>query len=330
MSRIPKHPPHIPSLPEGTLRPKWSVMIPVYNCAGHIPITLKCVLQQALSQEDMQIEVIDDASSDADIEEMVRHMGQGRIQYFRQKQNVGSLRNFETCINRARGEIIHILHGDDIVFAGFYLHITKLFDNFPDCGAALCRFQYINEAGDRLYDQPVENADDGILTDWFEKITVRNRVQFPAIAVKRSVYEHLGSFYGITYGEDWEMWARIAKYYPVAYTPKMLAAYRKHENSISGDKTLTGAYLDDLTTVMHFIQKHVAEPNRTATLKQSKKYYAHYGLSIANQVWHRTRNMGYFNNNIRSVLKMYVSPAICLKVTSLYLKVFVKSLLRIH
>jgi len=30
------------------------------------------------------------------------------------------------------------------------------------------------------------------------------------MVVKREVYEKLGGFYGVEYGEDWEMWVRIA------------------------------------------------------------------------------------------------------------------------
>ncbi len=329
MLRIPQSPPIIPPLPAGTLRPTWSVMIPVYNCAEYIPATLKSVLQQALSRKEMQIEVIDDASSDADIATMVKEIGQGRIQYYRQKQNVGSLRNFETCINRARGEIIHILHGDDIVLNGFYQRLSNLFETYPNVGAAMCRFQYIDEKSQLLYGQPEEREGDGVLHEWFKKISVRNRTQFPAIAVKRAVYEHLGGFYGITYGEDWEMWVRIAKHYPVAYTPTVLAAYRKHANSISGDKTVTGAYLKDLRTAMHFIQRLVPAENQLATLKQSKQYYAHYGLSIANQVWHRTRKKAFLESNIKNVLLLYTSPAIYSKMLLLYLKVSVKSVLKI-
>ncbi len=48
------------------------------------------------------------------------------------------------------------------------------------------------------------------------------------------MYENLGAFYGVDYGEDWEMWVRIARHYPVAYTPQVLAAYRLHAASISG------------------------------------------------------------------------------------------------
>ena len=116
----------IPPVPESD-RPLWSVMIPVYNCAAYLPETLRSVLQQAPGPDEMQIEVIDDHSTDADVEKLVKEIGRGRIAYCRQPQNVGSVRNFETCLNRSTGHIIHLLHGDDKVRPGFYEKMFSLF-----------------------------------------------------------------------------------------------------------------------------------------------------------------------------------------------------------
>src|SRR3712207_3896442 len=105
MERIPSSPPQI--LPVSIAdTPLWSVMIPVYNCSAFLEECLKSVLVQQLPENDMQIEVIDDASTDADVEALVKQIGKGRVKYFRQKENLGSLRNFETCINRAAGELV--------------------------------------------------------------------------------------------------------------------------------------------------------------------------------------------------------------------------------
>jgi cellulose synthase/poly-beta-1,6-N-acetylglucosamine synthase-like glycosyltransferase len=59
--------PVIGSLPEEScLRPFWSVMIPAYRPdAGYLRQALESVLQQAPGPEQMQIEVVDDCSSDA-------------------------------------------------------------------------------------------------------------------------------------------------------------------------------------------------------------------------------------------------------------------------
>ncbi|WP_157578920.1 glycosyltransferase family 2 protein, partial [Pontibacter roseus] len=105
MERIPTSPPIIPPLDPSEERPLWSVMIPVYNCSQFLVYTLESVLEQGIPVEQMQIEVVDDASTDADVEKIVQEVGKGRISYYRQPQNVGSLRNFETCINHAKGHL---------------------------------------------------------------------------------------------------------------------------------------------------------------------------------------------------------------------------------
>ncbi|KAA6437758.1 glycosyltransferase [Rufibacter glacialis] len=301
-------------------RPLWSVMIPVYNCANFLPETLYSVLQHDIPENTMQIEVVDDASQDADVEEIVNRIGRGRVKYFRQEQNVGSLRNFETCINRSKGKFVHLLHGDDRVLPGFYQTMGNLFYQYPKAGAAICRFRYINEAGKRLYDQHVEMKSEGILDNWLERVAVKNPSQYAATAVRREVYEHLGGFYGITYGEDWEMWVRIAKHYPVAYTPKVLADYRMHSTSISSAKFLTGQNHKDLLRVMDMIQDHLPHDQRKKVLKKSKKFYAHYGISVANQVWHSSQHKEGVKTQIKHAFDLHFDPKLLFSTAKVYIK----------
>src|SRR5699024_2853393 len=104
--RIPLCPPPILPIRERAEKtPLWSVMIPVYNCSEYLQEAMGSVLIQALAPEKMQIEVCDDASTDADVEKWVGEIGEGRVIYYRQTENVGSLRNFETCLNRAKGNL---------------------------------------------------------------------------------------------------------------------------------------------------------------------------------------------------------------------------------
>ena len=114
-NRIPQKPPVISVLPNHITRPLWSVMIPTYNCSHYLIDNIRSVLAQDPGAEYMQIEVVDDFSTDADIEALVLEIGKGRVGFYRQPENVGSLRNFETCLNRATGHYIHLLHGDDQV-----------------------------------------------------------------------------------------------------------------------------------------------------------------------------------------------------------------------
>src|ERR1035438_4192858 len=128
--RIPLQPPEIKPVPDSVSRPQWSVMIPAYNCSQYLTENIRSVLDQDRGEEQMQIEVVDDGSTDTDVKSLVEKIGNGRVRYYRQPLNVGSLRNFETCLNRATGHYIHLLHGDDKVENGFYEEIESLFTRF--------------------------------------------------------------------------------------------------------------------------------------------------------------------------------------------------------
>jgi glycosyltransferase involved in cell wall biosynthesis len=322
--RIPSSPPQIPLLSPYEKQPLWSVMIPVYNCIQYLEETLKSVLIQNIPGQEMQIEVIDDASTDANVETFVNNIAKGRIKYFRQTTNVGSIRNFETCINRSVGKLVHILHGDDRVKKGYYKNIGDLFYINPEAGAAFCRYAYINEKGDQIDTQPAESNEKGILKNSLLLIAEKQRIQYAAITVRREVYEKLGGFYGLTYAEDWEMWTRIAKYYPVAYTPEILSEYRKHTQSISGAKFLNGEYLQDLNKAMEMIQAHLPAKEKKEVLRKSKKFYSRYALVTANQHWKIWHNEKIVRSNIIEGLKMQKNFSNLLRTAKIYLKILLR------
>lgn len=223
-------------------------MVPTYNCAVYLEDTLRSVLEQDAGPASMQIEVIDDHSTRDDPEEVVRRVGDGRVQYFRQARNVGHVGNFNTCIQRARGRLVHILHGDDMVRPGFYEKMGEAFERAPQIGAAYCRHIMMDEDGHWSFLSPLEEPESGILPNWLERIAVGNRLQAPSMVVLREAYERLGGFDSRieSYGEDWEMWVRIAAHYPVWYETQPLAVYRIHTKSLSGQTVRTGKNTLDL------------------------------------------------------------------------------------
>src|SRR6186713_1387549 len=111
---IPTTPPLIGPIEHMGKRPLFSVMIPTYNCISYLADTLESILVQYAGADNMQVEVVDDCSNDGDVQQLVNRVGKGIISFYRQPENRGSLRNFETCINRAKGHYVHLLHGDDL------------------------------------------------------------------------------------------------------------------------------------------------------------------------------------------------------------------------
>ena len=243
----------IAPVPPGVPRPLWSVMIPTYHCAHHLRETLTRVLAQAPGPEVMQIEVVDDCSTRDDPEAVVREVGAGRVGFVRQAQNVGHTRNFDSCVQRSRGRLVHVLHGDDYVLDGFYRTMEAPFASDPELGAAFCRNIFVDGEGRTVATARLVQRERGILDGWLERIATEQLLQPPAMVVRRAVYERLGGFDRriLSFGEDWEMWVRIAAAYPVHYEPEPLAAYRLNdETSLSGSALRTGQNMRDLRTAV--------------------------------------------------------------------------------
>jgi glycosyltransferase involved in cell wall biosynthesis len=221
-------------------------MIPTYNCAAYLRETLASVLAQDPGPEQMQIEVIDDCSSD-DPQAIVDELAPGRVAFHRQAQNVGHVRNFNTCIERSRGRLVHLLHGDDTVRDSFYRTMQQPFDAHPEIGAAFCRYISMDASGNWETIGSLEPGGRGILEGWLERIALGQRLQTPCMVVRRSVYERLGGFDArLTHCEDWEMWTRIAASFPVCYEPEPLGLYRVHSDSASDSSRRLGDNVVDL------------------------------------------------------------------------------------
>lgn len=323
MERIPKSPPHISTINDGLPRPLWSVMIPTYNCSNYLIETLKSVLQQDMGEDKMQIEVVDDFSTDANVQEIVETIGKGRVKYYRQEHNVGSLRNFETCINRSRGKYIHLLHGDDRVKKGYYAAITKLFERFPEAGAAYCAWDYLKSDGTFSHHSRIEAEALGILENWLYKLAEHSRLQYVTISVKREVYEKLGSFYLVHYGEDWEMWARIAKEYPTAYTPEVLAEYREHENSITWQSYKNGQNIKDLEKVTSVIGSYLPKTDQHKMIRKARKYYIHWILNVVHESWIKERNKSFAYNQIKTILPIYFDKYVITKSAKILISIWI-------
>jgi len=224
-------PPRIALVPRGEKRPLWSVMIPTFNCAKYLRQTLASVLAEDRGAEQMQIEVIDDCSTKDDPEAIVREIGKGRAVFHRKDQNEGAIANFNTCLERSRGHLVHILHGDDFVRSGFYQRIANASQANPETAAFFTRSFYVDEKGDLLdlsgrlpfLEQPTRNP--GSLFD-------HNDLATPGVVVRRDFYEKHGGFLpGLVHCADWEMWVRAIVLGGGLLINEPLAAYRFFEGN---------------------------------------------------------------------------------------------------
>ncbi len=282
-------------------------MIPTYNRTAHLERALSGVLSQDPGAEEMQIEVVDNASTLDDPEPLVRRVGGDRVSFVRQPRNIGMVPNFNSCIERSRGEWVHILPSDDVVFSGFYTRLKTALEGRDEVGAAFSRNAFIDENERWLGTSELESPTAGILPGFIEKIGVSSRIVCPSIVVRRSVYEQLGGFRTDLIGADWEMWIRVAAHYPIWYEPEILGAWRLHSSSMSTALIRSGATIVDARRCIQ-ISRSVLPPAHADTIsRKAREWLSVVALGCAV----RALAKGEFTaalKHVREGLKCGVSP----------------------
>jgi glycosyltransferase involved in cell wall biosynthesis len=238
--------PRIEPVPAGTERPLWSVMIPTFNRATHLGCALQSVLAQDPGPDQMQIEVVDDCSTTDDPEPVVRAIAGDRVTITRNPQNLGLMRNFNRCVERARGHLVHILHSDDYIEPTFYAVLGDLAARNSDCAFLASRSFTVDE--------------EGVITGvshrvkWIEAPTrdptpMLGPYNFflPAgVVVRRTLYEQCGGFFPeLVYCGDFEMWVRAVHCGGGIVHPHPLANWRLYGGHETGRLARLGENVRD-------------------------------------------------------------------------------------
>ena len=251
-------PPAISPVSDPTNRPLWSVMIPTYNCANFLRETLQSVFAQDPGPQTMQIEVVDDCSTKDDPEAVVRELSPtGRVAFFRQPRNQGAIGNFNTCIQRSKGTLIHILHGDDIILDGFYDCITRAHRDHPKLSAYFSRGYIIDDQGSFECLTPrskeLESPCNSSKPLWHN-----NCIATPAAVITREFYETMGGFLPqLCHVADWEMWCRALDNGGGLLINRPLAAYRHFATNDTSRLAASGDNLKDYVKLAGILtQRH--------------------------------------------------------------------------
>ncbi len=284
---MPGVPPVLPAT--GADRPRWSVVVPVHDCAGYLAEALPEVLAQLGSRSDAEVVVVDDASSD-DPAAVVERLGAGRVGYEANAVNLGAIGTFNRCLGLARGELVHLLHGDDLVLPGFYAAMEGSLAAHPGAVAAVCRAQDVTADGTPTHVTRSYRRGTGVWSDALDSLALSNRVRAPGIVVRRSAYEAVGGFdTALPHAADWEMWARLAAHGDVVFVDEVLARYRRHGASDSSARVQSGANVRERVTAIRTVLAHLPGERRTALGRRALAYAGVFAGRTALQLARRGR-----------------------------------------
>ena len=201
--------------------PTISVIIPLYNKEREIEGTIRSVLAQRL--QPLEIVVVDDGSTDRSAA-LVEAISSPLIRLVRQP-NAGECAARNRAIAEARGELLALLDADDEWEEGFLEEVAALYREFPGCGIYSTAFRVVSHDG--IFPAPTPTRR-GIVDNFFRD-SAHRYVSIPsASAIPREVFDRVGGFpEGMKMGGDLYMWIKIARRYPVCFSPQPLCRYSK-------------------------------------------------------------------------------------------------------
>lgn len=242
-------------------RPLFSVMIPTYNCAQYLRITLESVLSQDLGPDEMQIEVIDDGSTLDDPESVVNEIGKGRVGFFRNSINLGATQNFNNCLKRSKGKYVHILHGDDFVASTFYSSIKKMIDINSLCGIYVTRTFFVDTDGtidtvSPKYHLLSPKKEEAV---FFAQNLFSGLISFPGVVFNRSCLENTVGF-DSQFGHVADLDLFITQIFTNGsyFSNEPLSFYRVHPQNDTSKHKKTGNNIKELFMLQKKLSKMLA------------------------------------------------------------------------
>ena len=212
-------------------KPLVSVIIPTHNRAKLLEEALASVYSQegAGREFEMEIIVVDDASSDATPEIARRHPD---IRYLRLDKNRGLSGARNAGIKASTGKYVAFLDDDDLWIPYKLSLLVPILENNPHIGVAYS--QIIIKCGNNIEIQPDAAAPSGYL---FETLLMKEFFGILNILVRRETFETAGYFdEGLTTYEDIDWMLRLAFHYRFSFQPGPVAIYRlSHQGKYSTD-----------------------------------------------------------------------------------------------
>lgn len=208
-----------------------SVCIPTYNTARFLPATIESVLAQTYA--DFELVVCDNASTDATPELCARY-DDSRLRIVRFEELVGQAANWNRCVELAQGELVILLHADDLLQPEYLERAVAALDATPKAAWLFCGAEHVDVDVRHLRFQrayPEGRHVPG--RELARRLLLEGCLINPAgVLVRRSAYAAVGRFTeAIVWGVDWHMWTRLALHGDAVYLAEPLAQYRIHGQS---------------------------------------------------------------------------------------------------
>ena len=212
---------------------KISIIIPTHNRSNYILECVNSILDQ--DYRNYQIIVIDNDSSD-DTQKVLAPLIQDKkiFFYYQQKRGPAAPRNMG--VYKSAGALIALLDSDDIFYPGKLKKQADYMDRHPSAMILHSDFNKFDDFGNNLGIRRTSFFSGHI----YPKILLYWEILMATscVIVRAELFNEIGLFdENLAAAEDLDLWARIARKYPIHHIPEILAGVRVHPQNLSQDKS---------------------------------------------------------------------------------------------
>jgi glycosyltransferase involved in cell wall biosynthesis len=218
--------------------PRVSVILPSYNRLVHLRAAVDSVMAQTL--RDFELLIADDGS-DAPTHDYLARLddARARVLWRAHSGNPAAMRN--AALRAACGEYVAFLDSDDLWTPDKLARQVAIMDARPDCGWSYHPCGRIDAMGDEASWAGVQpwRAFEGDIVE--QLLRMEALLATPTVMARRALVLDIGGFdEAQRFGEDYDLWMRLALARPACALEERLAMVRIHAENYSQDRL--GAY----------------------------------------------------------------------------------------
>jgi SAM-dependent methyltransferase len=251
-----------------------SVIIPCFNQAHFLGEAIASVLAQTYRH--YEIIIVDDGSTDKSADVAAAYPG---VRCIRQgNQGLAAARNTGLCASQ--GAYLVFLDADDRLLPQALEAGLRCAQAAPDAAFASGHFRYINGDGSLRR----ESAQEPVAPDPYLALLQGNYIAMHATVMYRRVaLEAVRGFNpSLPACEDYDLYLRLARQFPVTRHAAIVAEYRQHTDNMSRDPVLM------LPTVLAVLRSQWPYTKANAAYRQAyytgcRGWQAHYGAQLLAQ-----------------------------------------------
>lgn len=222
-----------------------SVIIPAYNHQNYIVECIESVLNQTYTN--IQLIVINDGSKDNTAEVVRNYINENNlvnIEFF-SNHNQGLCKTLNFGIKKSKGDYIAILASDDSWLPRKIEEQISLLENNIAIGLVYSDAYIIggNVKTTHKYSDYKPSIKKKFLNsiqnvNVYKSLLIENFVLASTVLMRKSVIDNIGDFDVSLLFEDYDMWLRITRKYPISYIDQPLGYYRMHNSNMSNSKKI--------------------------------------------------------------------------------------------